>query len=114
MTDGIRIKDLEDGFGNEAKLEDVVEFVYETRLKEDEPAVITNVKTRPIKTELGSQINFKGWNVGIVGMKVGSKRRLACPPNTAYGKKGFPPNIPPNADIFFDIQLEKISVPAKN
>lgn len=48
---------------------------------------------------------IEGWNEGIVGMTVGSKRRLIVPPELAYGAEGSPPDIPPSAQLIYDIEL---------
>ncbi len=51
---------------------------------------------------------IKGWQEGVPGMKVGGTRRLLIPAAMAYGEQGSPPNIGPNADLVFDIELVKI------
>ena len=51
---------------------------------------------------------IKGWDRGIVGMRVGGRRKLVVPSKLGYGKKGSGPEIPPNATLLFDVTLERI------
>lgn len=59
---------------------------------------------KPIAFPLGVGRVIKGWDEGIVGMKVGGKRQLRIPPSAGYGMRGAG-KIPPNAVLIFDVQL---------
>ena len=59
----------------------------------------------PFSFKLATGAVITGWDLGLLGMKVGGTRRLIIPPSLGYGRGGFPPGIPGNAILVFDIEL---------
>ena len=62
-------------------------------------------RKKPFSFTLGTHGVIEGWERGVATMKKGGKRTLVIPPDLAYGSKGSPPSIPPNATLMFDIEL---------
>lgn len=63
----------------------------------------------PITFTLGQGSVIAGWEQGLLGMKIGEKRKLVIPPSLAYGQEGKGPAIPPNATLIFEVELVSIS-----
>ena len=61
-----------------------------------------------ISFKLGAREVIQGWDLGIEGMAVGSKRNLVVHPSLAYGQQGAGRDIPPNATLLFDVELVRI------
>ena len=61
-----------------------------------------------ITMTLGKGQTIAAWEEGVLGMRVGGKRRLVVPPNLGYGARGFGDDIPPNAVLVFDITLQSV------
>lgn len=59
----------------------------------------------PFSFPLGAGRVIKGWDQGVVGMKVGGKRTLSIPARLGYGSRGAGAAIPPNAPLLFDVEL---------
>ncbi|KAF2023633.1 hypothetical protein EK21DRAFT_80427 [Setomelanomma holmii] len=100
---GVTVDDKKEGKGKAAKKGDRVEMRYIGKLKSGK-VFDSNKKGKPFSFKLGVGQVIKGWDVGVAGMTPGGERRLTIPAALAYGKKGAPPDIPPNSDLIFDIK----------
>ncbi len=103
---GMKIETLEEGTGEGAKVGDNIEVNYTgTLLDGTKFDSSLNPGRTPFQYTLGQNMVIQGWELGILGMKVGEKRRLTIPPELAYGPAGRPPVILPNATLIFEIDL---------
>ena len=109
----LEVKDIVTGDGAEAQVgqEVTVQYVgvdYETGEEFD----TSWDDPQPFQFQLGSGAVIKGWDQGVLGMKVGGRRELIIPPGLAYGAQGQPPAIGPNATLVFVIDLVSVGASA--
>ncbi|WP_437963591.1 FKBP-type peptidyl-prolyl cis-trans isomerase [Sorangium sp. So ce260] len=98
-------EDIVVGTGQEAKDGDRVRVHYTGRLLKTNAEFDSSVGGEPFVFTLGNTEVIKGWDEGVVGMKVGGKRKLTIPSRLAYGESGSPPKIPGKSTLVFDIEL---------
>jgi peptidylprolyl isomerase len=103
----LKIEDLVVGTGKEAKNGDTLSVHY-TGWLEDGTKFDTSIGGQPIEFVLGQGRVIPGWEKGLLGMKVGGKRRLTIPPALGYGESGAGDTIPPNAALIFEVELVAI------
>jgi FKBP-type peptidyl-prolyl cis-trans isomerase FkpA len=63
---------------------------------------------KPFPFVLGVGKVIQGWDEGLIGMKVGSTCTLEIPAKMAYGSRGAGSDIPPNADLVFEVELLEV------
>ena len=103
----LKIVDERVGTGPVAKTGDSLSMNYKGTLTNGEVFDQSYGKA-PFDFQLGAGQVISGWDKGIVGMKVGGKRRLVIPPDMGYGASGQGP-IPPNATLIFEVELLSVN-----
>jgi peptidylprolyl isomerase len=99
-------KEIIKGTGAEAKAGDTVTVNYVGVLYKGGKEFDASWKrSEPFTFALGKGQVIPGWDQGVAGMKVGGRRELIIPSELAYGKRGSPPTIPPNAPLVFVVDL---------
>jgi FKBP-type peptidyl-prolyl cis-trans isomerase FkpA len=103
--DEFKIDDVAVGTGAEAKEGSTVKVHYTGTLKNGTKFDSSRDRNEPFEFTIGKGMVIQGWDKGVVGMKVGGKRKLTIPHELGYGEKGSPPKIPGKATLLFDIEL---------
>jgi peptidylprolyl isomerase len=99
-------KEIVPGTGAEAKAGESVTVNYVGALYSSGKVFNASWETKePFTFTLGEGQVIKGWDQGVVGMRVGGRRELIIPSELAYGAKGSPPKIPPNSPLIFIVDL---------
>ena len=113
--DGMSLIDTQQGTGRAARDGDMVVVHYTGWLYDPTSPGSKGHKfdssvdrNDPFSFRLGTGQVIRGWDKGVVGMKVGGKRTLVIPPELGYGARGAGNDIPPNATLLFDVELLEI------
>ena len=105
---GLKYVDLVVGTGREAAAGDLATVHYTGWLTNGKKFDSSVDRREPFSFPLGGGKVIRGWDEGVVGMKVGGKRKLTIPPQLGYGARGAGGVIPPNATLVFDVELLEV------
>ena len=100
-----KITDVTVGTGPVAQVGDTLVVHYVGTLFNGKEFDSSKGRNIPLEFVLGDGQVIKGWEIGMVGMRVGGVRKLAIPFSEAYGERGHPPQIPPRSPLYFRVEL---------
>ena len=93
------------GSGAQAKAGERVTVHYVGTLTDGKKFDSSRDRGQGFRFTLGRAEVIQGWDRGVAGMLVGEIRKLTIPPDLAYGARGFPPVIPPDSTLVFEVEL---------
>lgn len=104
----LKIEELAEGAGRQAMKGDTIAAHYTGWLEDGTKFDSSLDRGEPLEFVCGVGMVIKGWDMGVVGMREGQKRRLTIPAHLGYGAYGVPGCIPPNATLIFEVELVKV------
>jgi FKBP-type peptidyl-prolyl cis-trans isomerase len=102
---GMKVEVLKEGTGEVAKTGDTVSVHYVGTLENGTKFDSSVDRGEQFSFKLGENRVIQGWELGVLGMKVGEKRRLTIPADLAYGDRAVGSVIPANATLVFEVEL---------
>ena len=111
MADGVQINNNIEGEGKEIVKHSKIQVHYTGKLQDGTKFDSSFDRGEPFSFQIGLRQVIEGWEIGLMGMKVGGKRTLIIPSELAYGERGAGDLIPPNATLTFDVEIVAVQDP---
>ncbi|MBI6545551.1 MAG: FKBP-type peptidyl-prolyl cis-trans isomerase [Cyanobacteria bacterium NC_groundwater_1444_Ag_S-0.65um_54_12] len=109
LQNGLKYEDLRVGTGPGPKQNQVVKVHYTGWLMNGKKFDSSRDRGQPFEFVIGTGQVIKGWDEGVMTMRVGGRRKLIIPPALGYGARGVDNVIPPNSTLVFDVELLAIN-----
>jgi len=105
QINGLQIEVIATGSGPETKPGDSIDVHYRGTLTNGKQFDASYDRGEPLNFTVGKGQVIQGWDQGLLGMQVGEKRKLTIDPELGYGARGAGGVIPPNATLWFEVEL---------
>jgi peptidylprolyl isomerase len=108
MHNELQVVDLQLGDGKECVKGAQITTQYTGTLEDGTVFDSSYQRGKPFHCVIGTGRVIKGWDIGLMGMKVGGKRKLFVPAHLAYGERQIGAHITPNSNLIFEIELLEV------
>jgi len=108
MNNELQIDDLQLGDGKAVVKGALITTEYRGQLEDGTPFDSSYERGKPFQCVIGTGRVIKGWDIGLMGMRVGGKRKLFVPAHLAYADRQIGEHIRPNSNLLFEIELLEV------
>lgn len=108
MSDELQIEDIVHSDGKAVVKGALITTHYRGQLEDGTTFDSSHERGKPFQCVIGTGRVIKGWDQGLMGMRVGGKRKLFVPSHLAYGERQIGEHIKPNSNLLFEIELLEV------